>query len=447
MNQASRLNLKPCLRLWSVKQNFSALFDQGGETFHLINGLRFFSFFWILVFHAAYIHGLIAGKDIFFNLTDTAPPWLWWIWNADKAVDLFFVISGFLISVILFKELNRSGTIKLKRFYLRRYLRLTPIYALIVLIYWLSQSRNYEWVWTNLLYINNFLPVDKMALHWTWTLAVEEQFYLMLPLILAVLYKSAGKPILPVLIGMLLLSLLIRLGVMWYYPEIWHASYREMLIGDGVYPVFYAKLYDNLITRYGPFVCGAIAAYLYCFKQDELSAWLRRHRQICRGALIGALGVALLFTLFPVMGAEFSQPGPWLRAYVVTHRTLFAAAIAWFMLMVFLNLDSFRLLSRFLSLRCWQPLSQLTYSMYLVHFIVVYACVQNAYHNLLLVDGLDQTSVAVYTILISVVLSLLLTVIIGVLCWLLVEKPFLNMRDLFQVNKGATTTRPLHHDL
>ena len=447
MIPASNISLKPALKLWSIKQNYTALFDQGNETFHLINGLRFFSFFWILVFHTVYIYGLLAGKESFFELTDSAPAWLWWIWNADKAVDLFFVISGFLISVILFKELSKTGDIKLKRFYFRRYLRLTPIYALIVLLYWLSEGRNHEWVWTNILYINNFLPLDKMALHWTWTLAVEEQFYLLLPLILAVLYKASGRPILSVLIALLLLSLVIRTGVIYYYPEIWNASYRDMLISEAVSHLFYTKLYDNLITRYGPFVCGSIAAYLYCFKQDELRNWLSLRAAFNRLAYIGVLLIALFFALFPVMSSEFQEAGPWLRAYVVTHRTLFAAAIAWFMLMVFMNLDSVGLLNRLLSLRCWQPLSQLTYSMYLVHFMVVYACVQNAYHNLILIEGLDTTTVAIYTICISVAAALLVTVLIGVLCWLLVEKPFLNMRDSFKINKGATNTAPVQHDL
>ncbi|MCP5014892.1 MAG: acyltransferase [Ketobacter sp.] len=447
MNPATDTRPASILQNWSISRNFKSLFEQGGETFHLINGLRFFSFVWILVFHTVYIYGLLTGKELFYELSDTAPPWLWWIWNADKAVDLFFVISGFLISIILFKELGKTGHISLKRFYFRRYLRLTPIYAVIVLIYWLSEGRNYEWVWTNILYLNNFLPVDKMALHWTWTLAVEEQFYLVLPLILGAIYRKTTRPFISVLIWMLIASLLIRLGVIYYYQEIWNADYREMLSAEAVYPAFYTKLYDNLLTRYGPFVCGAIAAYGYCFKQDELRAWLSAAP--IKSTLLNLLALAtiLFFTLFPVMSTEFSEAGPALRFYVVAHRTLFAGAVAWFMLSVFLNIDTFKPLARFLSLRCWQPLSQLTYSMYLVHFIVIYLCVQNVYQNLKLMGNLDDTMLAVYSISLSSVIALLITIIFGVLCWLLVEKPFLNMRDLFSINRGATNTAPLKHDL
>ena len=49
-----------------------------------------------------------------------------WISKGDLGVDLFFVISGFLIGTILFKEFNKSNTLNFKRFYIRRFLRLMP---------------------------------------------------------------------------------------------------------------------------------------------------------------------------------------------------------------------------------------------------------------------------------------------------------------------------------
>lgn len=447
MNTSAGATKPPLTSIWSLKKNFAALFDQGDGTFHLINGLRFFSFVWILIFHVTYIYGIFTGKSLFYELSDMAPPFLWWLWNADKAVDLFFVISGFLISIILFKELGRSNKINLKRFYFRRYLRLTPIYAVFVGIYWLSQGSNYQWVWTNILYVNNFLPVDKMALQWTWTLAVEEQFYLVLPLILGLIFKRAGRPVLSVLLALLVLSLLIRLGVMYYYQDIWNANYREMLSGSHTHTVFYTKLYDNLATRYGPFVCGAIAAYGYCFKQDHIRTWLLASPLRLHGLNFLAVITALFFMLYPVMSSDYQSNGPLFRIYTVFHRTLFAGAIAWFMLSIFLNVNSFKLLAQFFSFRIWQPLSQLTYSMYLVHFLVAYVCVQNVHFNLKLMTDLDTTTMAIYTIAISSALAFVLTAIIGVLCWLLIEKPFLNMREYFKLNQGATNTAPISHEL
>ena len=175
---------------WSPGKNLAALFARQQDAFDLINGLRSMSFLWILIFHTCYSYGMVAGKESVFALGE-ASPLLWWIFNADKAVDLFFILSGFLISLILFKEVNRTGTIRLGRFYFRRYLRLTPVYALILFLYWLSGGRNHEYVWANLFYVNNFLEVDQMALQWTWTLAVEEQFYLLWPLLVFTVNRKA----------------------------------------------------------------------------------------------------------------------------------------------------------------------------------------------------------------------------------------------------------------
>lgn len=431
-------------KYWSISGNFRALYAHDGDTFHLINGLRFFSFIWILVFHTLYIYGLKHTKEEFFTITDEAPFYLWWIWNADKAVDLFFVISGFLIGVILFKEIAKTGDIKLKRFYFRRYLRLTPLYAVILLLYWLAEAPNHEWVWTNLFYLNNFLPMEKMAMQWTWTLAVEEQFYLLLPLLLLFIHRLSGQPFIRILFSLLILSFLIRFGVLYYYDEMWNASYRELLIDDVVHRFFYPKLYDNLITRYGPFVCGVMASYAYCYHNKALYSWLTATRYRSLIVNVFALFVVAFFAFFPILQSAYEQPSAGLKMYLIFHRTLFSAGVAWFMLAVFLNLNQFTLLAKFFSLKIWQPFSQLTYSMYLFHFMVILALIKTIELNLQTI-GLSGGALVWSTIFVTAIVSLLVTIVIGVLCWLLIEKPFLNMRELFEVNRGATSSAPIHH--
>ena len=117
-------------------------------------------------------------------------------------VDLFFVISGFLITGILIDSVGRPGY--LKNFYMRRVLRIFPLYYLILIIclfllplipslkydqgYYLN---NQFYMWT---YLQNWLFIFKapnsnqMLLH-TWSLAVEEQFYLFWPLLILLLRK------------------------------------------------------------------------------------------------------------------------------------------------------------------------------------------------------------------------------------------------------------------
>ncbi|KIS25644.1 hypothetical protein TV39_20210 [Arthrobacter sp. SPG23] len=128
-------------------------------------------------------------------------------------VDVFFVISGFLITSHLLKELNASGSIRLKSFYARRVRRLLPAaflvlaVSLICSLVWLPFSR---WVTTaqevlaSTLYAENWLLAAKsidysastatatVAQHY-WSLSVEEQFYLVWPLLLVALFALAAR--------------------------------------------------------------------------------------------------------------------------------------------------------------------------------------------------------------------------------------------------------------
>ncbi len=107
-------------------------------------------------------------------------------------VRVFFVISGYLITTILVKEWYRDGDIALPRFYFRRILRLFPAcYAIIGVTAFLASEHIVQLERWDLLsgatYTMNFYPGHGWALGHLWSLAVEEQFYLVWPLMLSLL--------------------------------------------------------------------------------------------------------------------------------------------------------------------------------------------------------------------------------------------------------------------
>lgn len=123
-------------------------------------------------------------------------------------VDIFFVISGFLIGGILWREYDATGHISLKNFYVRRFRRLAPVFfvmlAATALLGWLIllpfEYREFgKAAISSTVYLSNLLffrqagyfdtaSEDKPLLH-TWSLAVEEQFYIFLPLLLILLAR------------------------------------------------------------------------------------------------------------------------------------------------------------------------------------------------------------------------------------------------------------------
>jgi peptidoglycan/LPS O-acetylase OafA/YrhL len=130
-------------------------------------------------------------------------------------VDLFFVLSGYLISGLLFTDYLKNGNISISRFYIRRGFKIYPAFLAFLLVtslfilYQYSmvshlitnklevQKAFYNWIWPNLLFVQNYVDTQEFSCVWsvklTWSLAIEEHFYLILPLLLVLLlrlYKS-----------------------------------------------------------------------------------------------------------------------------------------------------------------------------------------------------------------------------------------------------------------
>lgn len=116
------------------------------------------------------------------------PTLLWVINRGRSGVDLFFVLSGFLIGGILLD--HKIDAAFARGFYYRRFLRIFPLYYLLLALAWCSAGAPEDWL-SYVLYLQNIAmalghsaPQDLTV---TWSLAVEEHFYLILPIMIAVL--------------------------------------------------------------------------------------------------------------------------------------------------------------------------------------------------------------------------------------------------------------------
>ena len=130
----------------------------------------------------------VAILTVIFYHSSVGSRWNNWT-DGTIGVLIFFVISGFLITTLLLKEKVREGKVSLKKFYIRRVLRIFPvaylyIFTLIILHHWFNFKLSVVNIVTSLLYLKNF-PTDSSWLtgHF-WTLSVEEQFYLFMPILL-----------------------------------------------------------------------------------------------------------------------------------------------------------------------------------------------------------------------------------------------------------------------
>jgi peptidoglycan/LPS O-acetylase OafA/YrhL len=149
---------------------------RANNRFGSLDGLRAFSVAAVIWHHTA--SGLVAAE---------------WAQHGYHGVTLFFAISGFLITTLLLRERDRHGAIDLRAFYVRRALRIFPLYYAVLLLYVVlvfvleRHSKVGQDFFSNLIYFatytsNWFVPLDgRVIFYYAWSLAAEEQFYLVWP--------------------------------------------------------------------------------------------------------------------------------------------------------------------------------------------------------------------------------------------------------------------------
>ncbi len=177
-------------------------------------------------------------------------------------VDLFFVLSGYLIGGQLLAPLARDHSINLKRFFARRALRIMPAYFVILAIYiflpsWREYPEMYPW-WKFLLSIQNIALHGGTAFSHAWSLAVEDQFYLALPFILLFVNRwPRAAIIIPCVI--FFGGILLRAFLAYQHP----AAVSGVAFRD-----YQAWIYYPTWTRLDPLVFGVALAAIEKFRTE-----------------------------------------------------------------------------------------------------------------------------------------------------------------------------------
>src|SRR5216117_139565 len=214
--------------------------------------LRALAIIVVVIYHAALFGFKLPGRVDRFG----------WI-----GVDLFFVLSGYLIGGQLLAPLARDQRMNLGRFFARRALRIMPAYFVVLAIYFLlPSSREYsemsQPLWKFLLSIQNIALHGGTAFSHAWSLAVEDQFYLALPFLLLFLYRRPSSaiiiPCLLVVGGIALRTFL--------------AAQNPSFDGGVSFRGFQSWIYYPTWTRLDPLVFGVALAAIEKFRPQ----WWRR---------------------------------------------------------------------------------------------------------------------------------------------------------------------------
>lgn len=340
-----------------------------------LDGLRGVAIAMVVAFHYAGL-AYLAGIPSFMNVL-LSPMGLGW-----SGVDLFFVLSGFLIGGILIDA--RGSSNYFRAFYWRRVCRIFPLYfALLAIVLLIEHYRRQAlWAtpwWTCVSFSQNVwmaIHNDVGSLNITWSLAVEEQFYVLLP---AVIY-FVKPPRLPWVLGAGIVSApLIRLGLFLASPR------------------FATALFVLLPCRMDSLLLGVAVAYF--LRQPGAWEFVRARRRHLWTAVEVLTAVCALF---------FFHPSPMYPATMLVGCDCLALLFSSVLLLSLVDEG----LARMLRANWLMGLGGIAYGVYLTHQLVfnrVFVLAKGS--NLAIIE----------------ILSLLLTILIAKISWNWFEKPFINL--------------------
>lgn len=354
--------------------------------FPALEGLRGIAIIAVIVFHN-------------FPYGDSLFGWL--------GVDLFFVLSGFLITGILLRAFNEDTSKNvLRNFYMRRVLRIFPLYYLFLLVFLVlfpafgflrSEVTEYqENAWWFILYIQNWLfaidfPEVSHSLNHFWSLAVEEQFYILWPLVILLL-RSPRR--LLVFLSIFLVALFVFRCIIWYCQ-----------ISGFNYTTFY------IFTRFDGICIGSMVAVLVHYKKD----FLKNHIALIISSL------AILNFLFYFLNTSGNLPYLAFIGY-----TTFAAMFG--ILVYELSYGKNSTLKKAFSIRPLRFLGRVSYGLYMFHWPIHYFLgpeLLNQFSNNPNIPGITaQLLTACITTFVSIVCSFL--------SYRFFEKRFLIIKERFQ---------------
>lgn len=191
------------------------------------------------------------------------------IYSSDSGVELFFVLSGFLISGLIFSEYDKTGDFKPGRFLLRRAFKIYPLYYLLLITYFgiclLTQTSFYQkdFFAESFFFINYFHSADPPLGH-LWSVAVEEHFYFTLSFLFLLLLKL-GK--------LNLKTMFITYGSLFICTMLYrYLSHLDSTNWWSVYPQSHHRI-DNLFA-------GVLLSYLYRYHKIQFASFLNRYKKV-----------------------------------------------------------------------------------------------------------------------------------------------------------------------
>jgi peptidoglycan/LPS O-acetylase OafA/YrhL len=390
--------------MWPLKEQATARTPR----FYLpeLDALRFFAFLAVFLGHSfnntAASHYPETHQDLRGALVSTMAG------SGGYGVDLFFALSAFLITQLLLREQNLTGTLEVRRFYLRRILRIWPLYFCFLSVVatigiWFRQPIHTpaKWMLMYLLLSGNFAYAlwgwaPSLATSQLWSIALEEQFYLLWPLFVR---GRCRRQLIAAALAMVVVSVAAR-------AICWLVSAPAPLV------------WTNTLTRLDPIAGGILLGVWTMDKTPKLRSQTR--------AILMASGILTMFVV-----STFCHPGSSPNTAV----TLFFGypAVTLGCLAILVSVLGVKVHENRLMARAGIYLGQISYGLYVWHFLAL----------LLTLKGLSRAMPFagdwIGSSIFEAICALGLTIAISAASYRFLEMPFLKLKSRFAMIPSRPT--------
>ncbi|MDT8407006.1 MAG: acyltransferase [Methylococcales bacterium] len=410
------------MSLWrKLQANCHSIVQREHHYLPFIDGLRAIAVLLVFGFHVLFLSERLLGPKVYQGLLGSDHLLVNVFWQGDKGVDLFFVLSGFLIASILVREYQQTQSIKIRRYLTKRLARICPALYGLLLCAALLGLPNSAQAWRNILFINNYSGWDMLFAPWTWSVTVEVQFYLAVLLLLPLLYRWGRIPS-SVMLLLLVLHVAYRARLIMGHDVLFQQPFAQVLADKTTRLLWLGDIYIDFFARIGPILVGVLLGCIYRYPPP---GWLRFFANSGKRAVgIGGLGVLLALLVLSVplydpAGRYFSWVGSLGNGLLLSvHRLSFASAIGLIMVSQLFAPQGRDGLGRMLAARCWVPFARVSYSFYLYHiFALEFVYVHWPKHW-----GMSPW----LNLALAGFLALLLALLMAVISYVLIEKNFID---------------------
>lgn len=411
------------------KQDIKSIFIRPSGRYASLDGARALTILLLILFHVLFgAVRLMDRKGSSDAFIQSFPEWLNWVWHAQGS-DPLFVVCGLLVSFSLFKEYERDKGINLMTFYQRRLTRIGPLFLLAILIYLPTDSDNIKYVWSNLFFASNFFESQRTIIPVGWSLDLQMQFYLLLPLFyIYIFYKTPYK--ISFLVFLIVASSLWRLWVLYQHPSLYERPFYDVYTDKDHARMLAQTLYYDLDMRIGGFIMGMLIAALHFYHAESITRFLQKHVVVNFFVLLTALGLIYISVSVPFHNkhAEYYQHfEPWVNfIFLGLTRYAYSLGIAILIFLVMVPSGASKIFERFFRAKIFYPFAQLIFPMYLFHFpfiIIAAACVYMTTDRELIV------TIEVWQVFAIYALTLLFSMIFSLLAHVYIEKPCIILMD------------------